>query len=117
MELGESLSVATVASGPTTWVTYLWQSASTEDIAELLFTSVLCKGFLPSTVISDRDTSYTSDLWTAVMMKLGTKIELTTPYHQQADPAERSIQTVQNILRCYSNIDWVNRLPYVEMAK
>jgi hypothetical protein len=93
-------------------------TASTEDVAEMLFTSVICKGFLPSTIISDRDPKYTSDLWAAVMKKLGTKIQLTTPYHwhQQADPAERTIQTVKSVLRCYNGVDWVKRLPYVELA-
>jgi hypothetical protein len=91
-------------------------TATTEDIAEILFTSVLCKGFLPSTVISDKDPKYTSDLWKLVMKKLGTKVQLTSPYHQQADPAERSIQTVQTILRCYNETNWVRRLPYVEMV-
>jgi hypothetical protein len=50
------------------------------------------------------------------MAKLGTKIELASAYHQQADPAERTIQTVQNILRCYKDVNWVARLPYVELA-
>jgi hypothetical protein len=91
-------------------------TASTEDIADILFTNLLCKGFLPSTVISDKDPKYTSELWSAVMRRLGTRNELTSPYHQQADPAERTIQTVQNILRCYKEVDWVSRLPYVELA-
>jgi translation initiation factor 2 beta subunit (eIF-2beta)/eIF-5 len=93
-------------------------TASTEDVAEMLFTSVICKGFLPSTIITDRDPKYTSGLWAAVMKKLGTKIQLTTPYHwhQQADPAERTIQTVQSVLRCYNGVDWVKRLLYVELA-
>jgi hypothetical protein len=91
-------------------------TATTEDIADILFTSILCKGFLPSVVISDKDPKYTAELWKLVMRKLGTKVQLTSPYHQQADPAERSIQTVQTILRCYKETNWVSRLPYVEMV-
>jgi hypothetical protein len=91
-------------------------TATTAEVADILFTSILCRGFLPSTVISDKDPKYTSDLWTLVMEKLGTKISLTSPYHQQADPAERTIQTVETVLRCYKDIDWVARLPYVEMV-
>jgi hypothetical protein len=37
-------------------------TASTEEVADMLCTSVICKGFLPSTIISDRDPKYTSDL-------------------------------------------------------
>jgi hypothetical protein len=91
-------------------------TASTSDIADILFSSVICRGFLPSTIISDRDSKYTSDLWTSIMEKLGTKIELASACHQQADPAERTIQTVQNVLQCYNEVDWVSRLPYVELA-
>jgi hypothetical protein len=91
-------------------------TATTADVADILFTSILCRGFLPSTVISDKDPKYTSDLWELVMKKLGTKISLTSPYHQQADPAERTIQTVETVLRCYKEMDWVSRLPYVEMV-
>jgi hypothetical protein len=91
-------------------------TASTEDIANILFSSVICRGFLPSTIISDRDSKYTSDLWASIMSKLGTKIELASACHQQADPAERTIQTVQTVLRCYKELDWVSRLPYVELA-
>jgi hypothetical protein len=91
-------------------------TATTADVADILFTSILCRGFLPSTVISDKDPKYTSDLWNLVMKKLNTKISLTSPYHQQADPAERTIQTVETVLRCYKDINWVSRLPYVEMV-
>jgi hypothetical protein len=90
--------------------------ANAEDIAELLFTSIICKGFLPSTIISDSDPTYTSKMWASIMRKLGTKINLSSPYHQQADPAERSIQTAQTVLRCYNDTDWVSRLPFVELA-
>jgi hypothetical protein len=52
----------------------------------------------------------------AIMRRLDTKISLSSPYHQQADPAERTIQTVQAVLRCYNDTDWVPRLPYIELA-
>jgi hypothetical protein len=91
-------------------------TATTADVADILFTSILCRGFLPSTVISDKDPKYTSELWDLVMKKLGTKISLTSPYHQQADPAERTIQTVETVLRCYKDMNWVLRFPYVEMV-
>jgi hypothetical protein len=90
-------------------------TATTEDIASLQFSSIICRGFLPSTIISDRDSKYTSNLWASIMTELGTKIELASACHQQADPAGRTIQTVQNLLRCYKEVDWVSRLPYVEL--
>jgi transposase InsO family protein len=92
------------------------KTADAEEIAEILFNSVVCKGFLPSTIISDNDSKYTSRVWAKIMEKLGTRISLSSPYHQQADPVERSIQTAQTVLRCYGDTDWVSRLQYVELV-
>jgi hypothetical protein len=50
------------------------------------------------------------------MDRLGARIRLSSPYHQQADPVERSIQTAQTVLRCYGNTAWVSRLQYVELV-
>jgi hypothetical protein len=92
------------------------KTADAEEIAEILFNSVICKGFLPSVIISDNDSKYTSRVWARIMEKLDTRISLASPYHQQADPAERSIQTAQTVLRCYGDTDWVSRLQYVELV-
>jgi hypothetical protein len=92
------------------------KTADAEEIAEILFNSVICKGFLPSVIISDNDSKYTSRMWARIMEKLHTRISLASPYHQQADTAEQSIQTAQTVLRCYGDTDWVSRLQYVELV-
>lgn len=91
-------------------------TASTLDIAKLLSDAIVTQGFLPSTIITDRDSKYISKVWKHVMTTLNMKSSITSPYHQQVDPAERTIQTIETILRCYNDEDWLNKLPIVEMA-
>lgn len=90
--------------------------ATAEQIAKLILHSVVCQGFLPTTIVSDRDPKYISALWTAIMKSLEMNISIASPYHQQADPAERTIQTVETVMRCYPDGSWLEKLPFVELA-
>jgi hypothetical protein len=90
-------------------------SATATDIAELLFIRLFNQGWIPSTIISDMDSKYISQVWKDLMDRLRIKLSVTTPYHQQADPAERSIQTIETILRAYNaGDDWTQEVPFVE---
>jgi hypothetical protein len=69
----------------------------------------------PSTIISDMDSIYISQVWNHLMDRFRIKLSVTTPYHQQADQAERSIQTIETILREYNaGDDWTQEAPFVE---
>jgi hypothetical protein len=50
------------------------------------------------------------------MKKLGTKIQLALPYHQQTDPAEWRIYTMQTVLINYKETNQVARFPCVEIV-
>jgi hypothetical protein len=90
-------------------------SATATDIAGLLFTRLLNQGWMPSTIISDMDSTYISEVWNALMEQLRIRMIIRSPYHQQADPAERSIQTIETILRAYNVSDeWTKITPFVE---
>jgi hypothetical protein len=90
-------------------------SATATDIAGLLFNRLLNQGWTPSTIISDMDSKYISEVWNALMERLRIRMSVTSPYHQQADPAERSIQTIETILRAYNVGDeWTKETPFVE---
>ncbi|MBW0587926.1 hypothetical protein O181_127641 [Austropuccinia psidii MF-1] len=80
-------------------------------------------------MISDRDPRFTSEIWTNLYYMLGTKLAFSTAYHPQTDvPAERMIQTMEDILRSfcayvmeYQNHevythDWVTLLPEVQLV-
>ncbi|MBW0464429.1 hypothetical protein O181_004144 [Austropuccinia psidii MF-1] len=80
-------------------------------------------------IISDRDSKFTSELWTNIYDILGTKLAFSTAYHPQTDGlAERMIQTMEDIFKvfcsygmeykdheCYTH-DWVTLLPAVQLA-
>ncbi|POM66216.1 Gag-pol [Phytophthora palmivora] len=75
---------------------------------------------LPEEVLSDRDSKFTSDLWTTLCEMLVTRQELTAAFRQQANGImERVNQTIENFLRAFSNSncdDWDTMLSLAEFA-
>ncbi|MBW0542510.1 hypothetical protein O181_082225 [Austropuccinia psidii MF-1] len=84
---------------------------------------------LVKNIISDRDTKFTSALWTNSHWLLGTKLYFSTAYHSQTDGlAERIIQTLEDMIRkvCaygsdFSDFDgfthdWCTFIPALELA-
>ena len=75
---------------------------------------------LPSSIISDRDTNFTSKFWGHLTDLLGIKLRMSTAFHLQTDgQTERANQTLEEYLRHYVNYqqdDWVNLLPMAEHA-
>ena len=75
---------------------------------------------LPDSIVSDRDTKFTSKFWTELHRLLGTRLKMSTAFHPQTDGAsERMIRKVSQILRSVvkpDQTDWVSKLPMVEFA-
>ncbi|KAJ3480531.1 hypothetical protein NLI96_g8282 [Meripilus lineatus] len=75
---------------------------------------------LPDSIVSDRDTKFTSKFWKEVHRILGIKLLMSTAFHPQTDGAsERAIRTIGQILRASvqpDQRDWVERVPMVEFA-
>lgn len=91
-------------------------TASAPECARVFFDALVSRGFLPSRLITDRDPRFVSDFWAALMKHLRIDCKLISAYHQQADPAERYIQTIQTLLRLYVIQDeWVDCLPFIEL--
>ncbi|MBW0514993.1 hypothetical protein O181_054708 [Austropuccinia psidii MF-1] len=80
-------------------------------------------------IISDRDTKFTSALWTNLHQFFGTKLSFSTAYHPQTDDlAEKMIQNLEDMVRriCAYGIeiedcdglthDWCTLLPALELA-
>ena len=92
-------------------------SASARSCGMLFFDALVSSGFLPLTLITDRNPRFVSEFWSTLMSKLRIDCKLISAYHQQADPAERYIQTIQTLLRLYVvNDEWVECLPFVELV-
>ncbi|KAG7583636.1 Ribonuclease H-like superfamily [Arabidopsis suecica] len=61
---------------------------------------------VPVSIVSDRDTRFTSHFWKAFQKALGTRVNMSTAYHPQTDgQSERTIRTLEDMLRACA-LDW-----------
>nr|GEY20920.1 reverse transcriptase domain-containing protein [Tanacetum cinerariifolium] len=93
---------------------------SIEKLAQLYLKEIVCRHGVPVSIISDRDSVFTSRFWETLQKALGTQLNLTTAYHPETDgQSERTIQTLEDMLRACA-IDfrnsWDRHLPLVEFS-
>jgi hypothetical protein len=96
-------------------------TASAVDTAELYFKNVAKNGHgIPSIIISDRDSKFTSKFWTSLWLCMDTSLAMSTAFHPETDgQTERMNRTLEQMLRAYCNAkqdNWDELLPYCEMA-
>ena len=95
----------------------LSSSADAQTCGSVFFDALVSLAFLPSKLITDRDPKFVSIFWATLMKRLKIDFKLISAYHQQADPAERYIQTIQVLLRFYTvEDDWAVCLPFIELV-
>ncbi|GJU59260.1 putative reverse transcriptase domain-containing protein [Tanacetum coccineum] len=93
---------------------------SIEKLAQLYLKEIVCRHGVPVSVISDRDSLFTSRFWVSLQKALGTQLDLSTAYHPETDgQSERTIQTLEDMLRAcvidFGN-SWDRHLPLVEFS-
>ncbi|GJY30869.1 putative reverse transcriptase domain-containing protein [Tanacetum coccineum] len=75
---------------------------------------------VPISIISDRDSHFTSRFWQSLQNALGTQLDMSTAYHPETDgQSERTIQTLEDMLRaCVIDFGkgWDKHLPLVEFS-
>ncbi|GJZ34790.1 putative reverse transcriptase domain-containing protein [Tanacetum coccineum] len=75
---------------------------------------------VPISIISDRDSHFTSRFWKSLQSALGTQLDMSTTYHPETDgQSERTIQTLEDMLRaCVIDFGkgWEKHLPLVEFS-
>nr|GFA47280.1 reverse transcriptase domain-containing protein [Tanacetum cinerariifolium] len=80
---------------------------------------ISCHG-VPISIISDRDSHFTSRFWQSLQNALGTQLDMSTAYHPETDgQGERTIQTLEDMLRaCAIDIGkgWEKHLSLVEFS-
>ncbi|GJW11024.1 putative reverse transcriptase domain-containing protein [Tanacetum coccineum] len=80
-------------------VTKLPRTSSGHDT---IWVIIVARHGVPISIISDRDSHFTSRFWQSMQEALGTRLDMSTAYHPQTDgQSERTIQTWENILRAY----------------
>ena len=93
---------------------------SADDYARLYVREIVRLHGVPTSIISDRGAQFTANFWRSFQKGLGTHVNLSTTFHPQTDgQAERTIQTLEDMLRSYI-IDfkgsWDDHLPLIEFA-
>ena len=96
------------------------QTFRAKDVAELIFENVYSKHGLPKSIVSDRDSLFTSTFWDHLHKLIGPKLRMSSSYHPETDGAtERANRTLGQMLRtCIGpkQKDWATRLPGIEFA-
>jgi len=91
-----------------------------DRLARLYLKEVVSKHGVPVSIISDRDSHFTSHFWKSLHKALGTQLDMSTAYHPQTDgQSERTIQTLEDMLRaCVIDFGkgWEAHLPLVEFS-
>ncbi|GJU74671.1 putative reverse transcriptase domain-containing protein [Tanacetum coccineum] len=71
---------------------------SIEKLAQLYLKEIVCKHGVPTSIISDRDSLFTSRFWKSLQKAMGTQLDISTAYHPEIDgQSERTIQTMEDI--------------------
>ncbi|GJW06077.1 putative reverse transcriptase domain-containing protein [Tanacetum coccineum] len=71
-----------------------------EKLTQLYLKEDVCRHGVLISIISDRDSHFTSRLWKSLQKALGTKLDMSTAYHPQTDgQSERTIQMLEDMLR------------------
>jgi len=96
------------------------ETSSSEVLAEIYVKEVVARHGVPISIVSDRDTRFTSHFWRKFQEEMGTRLNLSTAYHPQTDgQSERTIQTLEDMLRaCIIDFrgSWDLYLPLVEFS-
>jgi hypothetical protein len=95
-------------------------AATAAEIAVVLFDEWYCENGLMRQIITDRDTLFTSELWTALHKLTGVKLKMSTAYHPQTDGAsERTNKTLNQAIRYHVDNNqkgWLSKLPRIRFA-
>nr|GEY94648.1 putative reverse transcriptase domain-containing protein [Tanacetum cinerariifolium] len=91
-----------------------------KKLTQLYLKEILCRHGVLISIISDRDSHFTSRFWRSLQKALGTNLDMNTAYHPQTDgQSERTIQTLKYMLRAcvieYGS-SWDRHLPLVEFS-
>ncbi|GJR31740.1 putative reverse transcriptase domain-containing protein [Tanacetum coccineum] len=91
-----------------------------ETLTRLYIKEIVSRHGVPISIISDRDSHFTSRFWQSLQSALGTQLDMSMAYHPETDgQSERTIQTLEDMLRaCVIDFGkgWEKHLPLVEFS-
>ncbi|KAD7477358.1 hypothetical protein E3N88_00494 [Mikania micrantha] len=90
------------------------------ELTRLYIKEVVSRHGIPTSIISDRDSKFTSRVWKTLHDALGTRLDMSTAYHPQTDgQSERTIQILEDMLRaCVTDFgkSWDTHLPLIKFS-
>lgn len=96
------------------------ESSSAKRLADTYVREVVAWDGVPTSIVSDRDVSFTSRFWKKFHEELRTRLHFSTTYHPLIDgQSERTIQTLEEMLRgCVMDFggSWDAYLPLAEFS-
>ncbi|GJY04246.1 putative reverse transcriptase domain-containing protein [Tanacetum coccineum] len=97
------------------------ETDSMETLTRLYIKEIVSRHGVPISIISDRDSHFTSRFWQSLQSALGTQLDMSTTYHPETDgQSERTIQTFRRnaIEACVIDFGkgWEKHLPLVEFS-
>nr|GEV68281.1 reverse transcriptase domain-containing protein [Tanacetum cinerariifolium] len=96
------------------------ETDSTKKLMRQYLKEVVSRHGVPISIISNRDSKFTSYFWKPLNKALGTQLDMSTAYHPQTDgQSERTIQTLEDMMRaCVMDFGkgWDRHLPLVEFS-
>ncbi|GKB70584.1 putative reverse transcriptase domain-containing protein [Tanacetum coccineum] len=102
------------------FVTKLPVDYKMEMLARLYLNEIVARHGVLISIISDRDSWFTSRFWQSMQKALGTRLDISTAYHPQTDgQSECTIQTLEDMLKaCVLDFggSWDVHLPLVEFS-
>nr|GEW13833.1 putative reverse transcriptase domain-containing protein [Tanacetum cinerariifolium] len=91
-----------------------------DTLARLYLNEIIARHDVSISIISDRDSRFTSRFWQTMQEALGTRLDMSMTYHPQTNgQSERIIQTLEDMLRaCVLDFggSWDVHLPLVEFS-
>lgn len=91
-----------------------------EGFAELFFKYVYARHGLPSTLVTDRGSVFTSKFWQTLARLVGLKSRLSTAYHPQTDGQSETVnKNLEQYLHIYTDVaqaNWSDLLPHAEFC-
>nr|GEV07914.1 putative reverse transcriptase domain-containing protein [Tanacetum cinerariifolium] len=93
---------------------------SMDKLTQLYLKEIVYRHRVQMSIISDKDSKFTSRFWQSLQGALGTRLDMSTAYHPKMDcQSERTIQTLEDMLRaCVINFggSWDRHFPLVEFS-
>ncbi|GKA92377.1 reverse transcriptase domain-containing protein [Tanacetum coccineum] len=73
-----------------------------ETLTRLYIKEIVSRHGVTISIISDRDSHFTSKFWQSLQSALGTQLDMSTAYHPESDvKIEGTMQTLEDMLRAY----------------